>query len=222
MRFAAPLRREMGIRTIFNLLGPLAHPIEELVEARVVGVTETSLGDTFAHALAISGKAKTPGKRKAMVVCAREGLDEISCEGVTDCWMLHEAEDGQIGIKKFALEPRDFGFSGHPLTDIRGGDAPKDNAVILMQLLEGKLDKDDPILQVVLMNAAAMLVVSGICNAGNSNMGEGDEGKVITERGPGEGRWKEGVRRARWAVESGAALRSLKDFTEISNGLGEK
>ena len=225
MRFAGPLRREMGIRTIFNLLGPLAHPIEELVEARVVGVTEGALGPVFAEALRISGTEKAPGMRKAMVVSGREGLDEISCAGLTDCWMLHEMRSDtgryqQMGIEHFQVEPSDFGFPYHPLGAIRGGDSPKDNAVILMQLLEGKLNEEDPILQVVLINAAAMLVISGICDAEASNMGEGDDGNVIEERGPGRGRWKEGVRRARWAVESGTALKSLKAFTEISNRLG--
>ena len=224
MRFAGPLRREMGIRTIFNLLGPLAHPIEELVEARVVGVTEGALGPVFAEALRISGTKKAPGMRKAMVVSGREGLDEISCAGLTDCWMLHEVRSDtgryqQMGIEHFQLQPSDFGFPSHPLGAIRGGDTSKDNAVILMQLLEGRLKEDDPILQVVLMNAAAMLVISGICDAEASSMDEGDDGIVIEERGPGRGRWKEGVRRARWAVESGTALKSLKAFTEISNRL---
>ena len=225
MRFAGPLRREMGIRTIFNLMGPLAHPIEELVEARLVGVTEGALGPIFAEALRISGTEKVPRMRKAMVVSGREGLDEISCAGLTDCWMLHEVRSDtgryqQMGIDHFQLQPSDFGFPSHPLSAIRGGDSPKDNAAILMQLLEGELNEDDPVLQVVLMNAAAVLVISGICDAEASSMGEGDDGIVIEERGPGRGRWKEGVRRARWAVESGTALKSLKAFTEISNSLG--
>ena len=225
MRFAAPLRREMGIRTIFNLLGPLAHPIEELVEARVVGVTEGSLGPVFAEALRISGMSKAPGLRKAMVVSGREGLDEISCAGPTDCWMLYEqgrseGDEQRVEIEHFQLTPSDFGFSDHPLSAIRGGDAPQNNAVILMRLLEGKLDEQDPILQVVLMNAAAMLVISGICETNYSSMGEGDDGVVIQERGPGTGRWKEGVRRALWAVKSGAALKSLRAFTQVSNILG--
>ena len=221
MRYAGPLRKEMGIRTIFNLLGPLAHPIEELVEARLVGVTEGTLGPVFAEALRISGYKKAKGMRKAMVVCGREGLDEISCAGVTDCWKVNEpsesSEEGAVEIEHFQLRPTDFGFPIHPLSAIRGGDAPKDNAEILMRLLEGKLEKEDPILQVVLMNTAAMLVVSGICEGKTSQMGKGDSGVVVTERGPGDGRWKEGVRRARWAVESGAALRSLKAFIEVSN-----
>ena len=221
MRYAGPLRKEMGIRTIFNLLGPLAHPIEELVEARLVGVTEGTLGPVFAEALRISGSKKAKGMRKAMVVSGREGLDEISCAGVTDCWKVNEPSESSgeaaVEIEHFQLRPSDFGFPTHPLSAIRGGDAPKDNAEILMRLLEGNLEEEDPILQVVLMNTAAMLVVSGICEGETSHMGQGDSGVVVRERGPGGGRWKEGVRRARWAVESGAALRSLKAFTEVSN-----
>ena len=225
MRLAAPVRREMGIRTIFNLLGPLAHPIEELVEARVVGVSDCALGPVFAEALRISGANKPPGKRKAMVVAGREGLDEISCAGETECWLLHEpaahAKDKQAEIEHFRLSPSDFGFSTQPSLDpIRGGKDPNENADILMRLLEGNLRDDElPILEVVLMNAAAMLVVSGICEADSSKMDEADKGAVLAERGPGEGRWKEGIRRARWAVESGAALKSLRAFTEISNRL---
>ena len=217
----------MGIRTIFNLLGPLAHPIEEMVEARLVGVTERTLGPVFAEALRISGSKKSEGMRKAMVVSGQEGLDEISCAGVTDCWKVAEPSDSsqwaEAEVEHFQLHPTDFGFPTHPLSAVRGGDAPKDNAEILMRLLEGKLDKEDPILQVVLINTAAMLVISGICEADTSNMGEGDSGIVVTERGPGNGRWREGVRRARWAVESGAALRSLKAFIDVSNSyLGKK
>ena len=215
MRLAAPVRREMGIRTIFNLLGPLAHPIEELVEARVVGVADGTLGPIFAEALRLSVHEKPRGNRKAMVVAGCEGLDEISCAGPTDCWLLQHGD-----IEHFQLTPAHFGFPIHPLSAIRGGKAPKENAEILMQLLEGKLGRDDPILQVVLMNAAAMLVVSGICEAERSDMGDGDDGAVLKERGPAKGRWKEGVRRAQWEIDSGAALRSLKAFTEVSNRLG--
>ncbi|MCJ1276700.1 anthranilate phosphoribosyltransferase [Puttea exsequens] len=219
MRFAGPLRREMGIPTIFNLLGPLAHPIEELVEARVVGVAESSLGPVFAEALRISGKSKPWQLRKAMVVAGEQGLDEISCAGRSECWMVSGGgADGEGKIEYFELNPSDFGFSTHQMSAIRGGE-PKENAEILMRLLEGRLANDDPILQVVLMNAAAMFVVSGICESDLSTAGEGDERMVIQERGPGRGRWKEGVRRARWAVESGAALKNLETFIDISNQL---
>ena len=227
MRYAGSLRKEMGIRTIFNLLGPLAHPIEELVEARLVGVTERALGPVFAEALRISGLKKAKGMQKAMVVSGQEGLDEISCAGVTDCRKVAEplggSDHADVEIEHFQLSPSDFGFSTRPLSAIRGGDAPKDNAEILMGLLDGKLDEEDAILQVVLMNTAAILVISGICEAESSHMGEGDSGLVVTERGPGNGRWKEGVRRSRWAVGSGAALKSLKAYTYVSNSrLGDE
>lgn len=215
----------MGIRTIFNLLGPLAHPIEDLVEARVVGVSDSALGPVFAEALRISAAHKPRGKRKAMVVAGREGLDEISPAGETDCWMLREhssagttKEAQSKEIEHFRLSPPDFGFRTLDSLDaVKGGKDPVENAEILMRLLERRGRKgEEAILEVVLMNAAAMLVVSGFCE-GN---GDEDEGLMIGERGPGGGRWKEGVRRARWAVESGAALDSLKAFTEISNRLG--
>lgn len=227
MRLAAPVRREMGIRTIFNLLGPLAHPIEDLVEARVVGVSDSALGHVFAEALRISAAHKPRGRRKAMVVAGREGLDEISPAGETDCWMLRENNVAGAGavneaqrkeVEHFRLSPVDFGFRTLDSLDaVKGGRDPGENAKILMRLLEGRgKEGEEAILEVVLMNAAAMLVVSGICEGD----GNGDEGLVIKERGPGGGRWKEGVRRARWAVDSGAALESLKAFTEISNRLG--
>ena len=223
MKNVAKVRREMGIRTIFNLLGPLAHPIEELLEARIVGVADGALGPVFAESLRLSGAKKAPHMRKAMVVAGREGLDEISCAGVTDCWIVQERQNhtrtSDTEILEFQLEPSDFGFPTRPLEAIRGGDTPTDNAAILMRLLEGKLNKDDPILQVVLMNAAAMLVVSGLCEAEKSFLGDGDDERIIKDRGPANGRWKEGVRRARHAVESGAGLRSLKAFTSISNAL---
>ena len=216
----------MGIRTIFNLLGPLAHPIEQLVEARVVGVADSTLGPIFAEALRIAGKDKPVGKRKAMVVAGREGLDEISCAGLTDCWMLRELSQsrrsGAVEIEHFQLAPFDFGFPMHPLSAVKGGETPRENAEILMKLLRGELGEDDPILQTVMMNAAAMLVVSGICDADESAMGDGDDGVIVKEKGPGDGRWKEGVRRAKWAVKSGAALKSLQAFTEISNKLGSQ
>lgn len=62
------------------------------------------------------------------------------------------------------------------------------------------------------MNVAGLLVTSGICEADTSNMGAGDDGKVITERGPGGGRWKEGLRRARWAIEAARLLRAWSNL----------
>lgn len=217
MKFVAPIRKELGWRTIFNLLGPLANPVEDSIEARLLGVARRDIGPVFAEALKMSGA------KKAMVVCGEEDLDEISCAGKTYCWRLVERSthmDGSINdvdIKSFTLKADDFGLPAHALSEVSPGKEPHENAAILTKLLQNQLPRDDPIYHFVLMNTAALFVVSGICEADTSNMGHGDDGKVITERGPGGGRWKEGVRRARWAVESGQAWNQWGKFVEVSN-----
>lgn len=230
MAHAAPVRKELGLRTIFNLLGPLANPIEWAIEARLLGVASQSLGPVFAQVL------KMGGIKKAMVVCGAEDLDEISCAGKTNCWMISGGdgksendngdEDGgdtssNATIEAFSLEPADFGLSTHPLSEVGGGKLPDENAEILMSILANQRPHDDPITEFVLLNVAALLVVSGVCEADTSNMGPGDDGHVIKERGPGGGRWKEGVRRARWAIESGRTLESLQKYIGLSNQLSE-
>ncbi|KAF9640048.1 Glycosyl transferase family 3 [Lasiodiplodia theobromae] len=175
MKYVAPIRKELGWRTIFNLLGPLTNPVEALIEARVIGVARRDVGPVFAEVL------KLAGARKALVA------------------------------------PEHFGLPRHALSEVNPGKEAHENAEILMKLLRNELPPDDPILHFVLINTAALFVVSGICEADESNMGPGDDGKVITERGPGGCRWKEGVRRARWAIESGEALKQWEAFVEVTN-----
>jgi anthranilate phosphoribosyltransferase len=221
MRFVAPIRKELGWRTIFNLLGPLSSPVDSthvlgqksLVEARIVGVARRDLGEPFAHAL------KLGGSRNAMVVCGEEELDELSCAGPTRCWRLKEV-DGEVGVEHFSLSPADFGFPCHPLSEVGPGKEPSENAATFMRILRGEMDEDDALLHFVLINTAALFVVSGICEADTSAMGEGDDGAVIFERGPGAGRWKEGVRRARWAIKSGAALKEWESFVAATYEVG--
>ncbi|KAI9710980.1 MAG: anthranilate phosphoribosyltransferase [Bogoriella megaspora] len=215
MRFVAPIRKELGWRTIFNLLGPLANPVQDtgLIEARLVGVARKDLGRTFAEALRISGS------RKAMVVCGEEELDEISCAGKTLCWRLTEQQDVGVSVEEFSLSPSDFGLPAHPLAEVSPGKEPHENAAILLSMLRNELPPDNPILHFVLLNTAALLVVSGVCDADESNLGLGDDGQVIRERGPGGGRWKEGVRRARWAIETGAALAEWEKLVQATNQL---
>lgn len=217
MKYVAPIRKELGWRTIFNLLGPLANPVEDIIEARLLGVARRDVGPVFAEALRMSGA------KKAMIICGEEDLDEISCAGRTFCWKLVDHSDHEdsstscVGVESFTLSPDDFGLPSHALKDVSPGKEPHENAAILTRLLENQLPPDDPILHFVLMNTAALFVVSGICEANTSDMGYGDDGKVIKERGPGGGRWKEGVRRARWAVESGQAWKQWRNFVEVSN-----
>ncbi|KAL4861721.1 hypothetical protein BDV12DRAFT_59569 [Aspergillus spectabilis] len=232
MMYADNVRRNLGLRTIFNLMGPLANPVDWAIEARVVGVAYKGLGPVFVEAL------RQNGVNKALVVCGEEDLDEISCAGKTNCWQLTEIpnpdfdeskaddEDDEYAIprtlakrEEFQLEASDFGLPSNPLSAVYGRKMPRDNAAKLMAILRNELPRDDPILSFVLMNVAALLVISGVCDSDISNMGPGDDGQVITERGPGGGRWKEGVRRARWAIESGSALKCFEEFIEVSNKL---
>ncbi|KAF2761945.1 anthranilate phosphoribosyltransferas-like protein [Pseudovirgaria hyperparasitica] len=238
-RFVAPIRKELGWRTIFNLLGPLANPLEDLIEARVIGVARKDMGGVFAEALQMAGA------KKALVVCGEEDLDEISIAGRTLCWQLVErpnpdfkgsqdaADDDYttsdddapprtlVDIEHFMLEPADFGLPRHPLSQVSPGKEPEENALILMRILRGEIPPNDPILHFVLINTAALFVASGLCDSDSSSMGEGDDGNVITETGPGGRRWKEGLRRARWAVSSGAALQQWHNFTEVTNQLSK-
>ncbi|KAL9587301.1 MAG: hypothetical protein Q9212_000348 [Teloschistes hypoglaucus] len=239
LRIVAPIRKKMGTKTIFNLLGPLTNPIHGNIEARVVGVAQTNLGLLFAEAMKINGAKKT------LVVCGQEQLDEISCAGKTSCWRIIErpnpasdepkskedtdlainGKDGQprtlVDIQQFTIEPSDFGLQRHQLSEVSPGKNAEDNAAILMRLLRNELPRDDPVLEFVLLNAAALFAISGICDGDTSDMGHGDSGKVILETGPGGLRWKEGVRRARWAVESGRALASLEAYIAASRAMEE-
>jgi len=245
MRFVAPIRKELGWRTIFNLLGPLSNPVDSttsshrvsappLLEARVVGVARKDLGGAFAQSLVLSGV------RKALVVCGDEDLDELSCAGITHCWLVREKpnpdfrggpdpedddfttsdEEGPkrtiVDVETFVVAPEDFGLPRHDLKDVAPGREPKENAEMFGKILKDEMG-NHPVVDFVLMNVAALFVISGICEADSSDMGHGDGGKVITERGPGGGRWKEGVRRARWAVSSGAALRQWEKFIQVTN-----
>ncbi|ATY66639.1 anthranilate phosphoribosyltransferase [Cordyceps militaris] len=215
MRYVAPIRKQLPWRTIFNNVGPLANPVEAVLECRVIGVGRKDLGPAFAEAL------RSVGCRKAMIVCGDEDLDELSCAGSSHCWMLKEkTPGGETYTDYFTVEPSDFGVSTHGLNEVSSGKEPKENAAILQRILHGELQDDDPLVEFVLINVAALFVVSGICEAELSNMGTGDDGKVITERGPGGQRWKEGVRRAKWAIRSGEAWKQWSAFVDITNELG--
>ncbi|KAJ9428857.1 anthranilate phosphoribosyltransferase [Fusarium oxysporum] len=201
-------------RTVFNNLGPLANPVEDVLEARVIGVGRRDLGPAFAEALCMAGF------KKALIICGEEELDEVSCAGNTLCWRVNETSAGRLEVEHFTVHPSDFGLSTHPLDTVSSGKEPSENAEILSRILHNELPDDDPILEFVLLNTAALLVTSGICESDTSNMGEGDDGKVITERGPGGQRWKEGIRRARWALKSGEAWRQWEKFVKVTNEIG--
>ncbi|OAQ72537.2 anthranilate phosphoribosyltransferase [Pochonia chlamydosporia 170] len=215
MRYVAPIRKQLPFRTVFNNLGPLANPVEAVLEARVIGVGRRDLGPAFAEAL------RAAGCRKALIVCGEEELDEISCAGGTLCWMLREqSPGGVVDITHFTVTPEDFGAKRHPLSEVSPGKEPAENAEILQTILRGEFPLDDPLIDFIAINTAALFVVAGVCEADSSDMGHGDDGKVILERGHAGQRWKEGYRRAKWAIKSGEAWKQWQAFVDVTNKIG--
>lgn len=145
MRHAAGPRQEVGIRSIFNLLGPLSNPAS--ATAQVLGVYDPRLTETMANVL---GRL---GTREAFVVCGEETLDEISLCGPTRMTHLKEG-----AITTSRVTPEDFGFQRAPVDSIRGGNA-RDNARIIRRILGGE---QGPTRNVVLLNAAAAFVAAGV------------------------------------------------------------
>ncbi|CAK7562462.1 MAG: anthranilate phosphoribosyltransferase [Sporothrix epigloea] len=217
MRYVAPIRKQLPWRTLFNLLGPLANPVDvreseshpSPLEARIIGVARRELGPVFAEALRMTGS------RKAMIVCGAEELDEISIAGPTFCWHLHENTGGEVVIDHFQLTPADFGVSACPLSEVSPGKSPAENAATMTDILNGQRPADDPLLSFVFINTAALMVVAGITEPADD--GSEEAANVIKERGPGGLRWKEGVRLARLAVSSGEARRQWKLFVDATN-----
>jgi anthranilate phosphoribosyltransferase len=144
MKYAGPPRREIGIRTVFNILGPLTNPAH--AQAQVLGVAESSLTEKMAVVL------RTLGCHHALVVHGEDGLDEITITGRTEVREL----DGDR-IRMYSVSPEDFGFSRTRLDSIKGG-SPTENAAMVRGVLSGT---DGPQREVVLMNAAAAIVAGG-------------------------------------------------------------
>lgn len=142
MKFAAVPRREIGIRTIFNILGPLTNPA--LAESQVLGVPSEELGGKLAQVL------HRLGSKHAMVVHGLNGMDEISVAGKSRVWELKDNE-----ITDYQVSPDDFGFTTAGVETLAGG-TPQENAAILRSVLESEKGSRR---EVVIMNAAAGIVV---------------------------------------------------------------
>jgi anthranilate phosphoribosyltransferase len=143
-KYVAPVRREIKLRTVFNLLGPLTNPAG--ASAQVVGVYALELVDKVAEALSMLGT------HRAFVVHGLDGLDEITITGPT---RVAEIREGML--RSYEISPEEFGFKTAPLTSLSGGDVAE-NARIVREILGGE---KSPRRDVVLMNAAAALVAAG-------------------------------------------------------------
>ncbi|HEU4688272.1 MAG TPA: anthranilate phosphoribosyltransferase [Vicinamibacterales bacterium] len=144
MRHAAPIRREMGIRTTFNLLGPLTNPAG--ATRQIVGVPRPELTQVMARALMLLGA------KRAWVVHGAGGIDEISTTGHTK---VSECRDG--AVHTFFIHPAQFGLAKAAPADLQGGDAAE-NAAIIGHVLAGR---KIPARDIVLLNAGAALLVAG-------------------------------------------------------------
>ena len=144
MKYVQPARRELRLRTVFNLLGPLTNPAR--ASAQVVGVYSADLVEKLAEAFGMLGL------RRAMVVHGMDGLDEITISAPT---RIAELRDGSV--RSYEVTPEEFGMNTGSLDDISGGDAHQ-NARIIRDILAGVRS---PRRDVVLLNAAAALVVAG-------------------------------------------------------------
>ena len=144
MKHAAPVRRELGLRTAFNLLGPLTNPAG--ARRQVVGVPRAELTDLMARSLALLGSDR------AWVVHGADGIDEISTTGYTK---VAECRNGTVHT--FHIHPSDFGLPKALPADLKGGDAAR-NAAIVTSVLAGQRG---PARDVVILNAGAALFVAG-------------------------------------------------------------
>src|SRR5262245_43528386 len=144
MKHVMAARREMGVRTVFNMLGPLTNPAG--ANAQVIGVYARSLVEPLARVLAELGTIR------AFVVHGADGLDEISNTGESHVAEVHEGV-----VRVGALRPEDFGMPRATIRDLQGGDR-MENAEIIRRVLDGEAG---PRRDIVVMNSAAALVVGG-------------------------------------------------------------
>lgn len=144
MKYVAPVRRELGIRTVFNILGPLTNPAGAKME--LLGVYDKELVEPLARVIA------NLGVKNAMVVYGNDGLDEISMSAPTT---LCEVKNGWL--RSYEITPEQFGFKRCEKADLVGG-TPEENAVILRSVLSGEKGAKR---NAAVLNAAAALYISG-------------------------------------------------------------
>ncbi|HEY8202275.1 MAG TPA: anthranilate phosphoribosyltransferase, partial [Actinomycetota bacterium] len=177
MRHAIGPRRELGVPTVFNFLGPLTNPAGALHQ--VVGVSNAAMAPRMAEVL------RRLGCLHALVCHGSDGLDEITTTGTTSVW---EVTPG--GVAEWELDPVDVGIPRSDPPALLGGDAGR-NAVVLEEVLAGKAG---PVLDIVLVNAAAAILAAGLAS---------DLGAAVAL--------------ARESVDSGRARAALDALVEVSN-----
>lgn len=182
MKHAVGPRKEIGIRTVFNILGPMTNPAS--AKCQVIGVFAPEMCELMAGTLA------KLGSERAMVVHGMDGLDEISTLGET---FVSEVKSGSMTSR--TLSPEDFGCSKVSAEALSGGESPEENAKALLAVLSGE---KGPKRDIVLVNSAAALVVTGVASGLN-----------------------EGIAVAAESIDSGAALRTLETLKKLTEGYAQ-
>ncbi len=147
MKHAIGPRREVGIRTVFNVLGPLTNPAD--ANAQLLGVYDPRLTEPLAYSL------KNLGCEEAMIVHGLDGLDEISTIGKT---VISWLKKGEVTTRE--ITPKDFGVKLAKIEDIKGT-TPEESADVTFKILYGCCDSDDPRREIVQVNGAAAIIASG-------------------------------------------------------------
>ncbi len=148
MKYVGPIRKELGVRTVFNILGPLTNPASPAMQ--LLGVYDEYLVEPLAQVLV------SLGIRRGMVVYGMDKLDEISLSAPTK---ICEIKDGWY--KTYTITPEDFGFERCTKDDLKGGD-PAENAKITLAILNGEKGHKR---NAVLLNAGASLYIGGKANS---------------------------------------------------------
>lgn len=145
MKNVGPVRKQLGVRTLFNILGPITNPCD--LKGQVLGVYDRKLIDVVSKVLL------KLGRERAIVMHGSDGLDEITTTGETYVNEIRENE-----IKSYTITPEEFGIKRASLSDIEGG-TPEENAEIILDILKGK---NGPKRDIVVLNSAAALYVGKV------------------------------------------------------------
>lgn len=187
MRYVAPVRKQLGVPTTFNFLGPLANPAQPV--ATSLGVANRQIAPLMAAEMANRG-------RNALVFRGSDGLDELTTTGSSDIWLVQRGV-----VREFELNPADFGLKIATLEDLLGGD-PQHNAQITRSLFAGDQSGNlSAIRSVVALNAAGGLVAYGLSGA------EIDSQEQLNQA------FAESLIKTSAAIDSGAAAEKLSQWT---------
>jgi anthranilate phosphoribosyltransferase len=149
MRFVGPVRKELGVPTVFNFLGPLVNPAR--VTHQLVGVSDPVMGPIMA------GVFGATGSRHALIVHADDGLDELSVTSPASVLEVRGDGAGEFAVTRWRVDPAALGFAPATMADLRGGNAAF-NAGVIRAVLEGEQSARRDI---GILNAAAALIVAG-------------------------------------------------------------